>query len=94
MVDLCFRLSDNYVQTYYLSREEFETLLVKSREREGYVQPHLFALKKRDYFRWSFESHGMTHQVRVENGKWEALESQYREKMASSQDVIVTCIVP
>ncbi len=92
-IDLSLMVSDNYVQTFYFDRAEFEDILKMSLQEGGYNKPGLFVFCKKEYLRWSFEGPGMTHQIRIERDKWLQLIDVYKTTLKNSQEPIITCVV-
>jgi len=92
LVTLSFLVSPTYVQTYYFERDEFEKIIGLP-DRGMHERPGFFVHRKREYLRWSFDTQGMTHQIRIELGKWDDLIAQYREKITDTAAPLITCIV-
>lgn len=93
-IDLSFRVSPSYVQTFYLTREEFEKILDQAPREGGYNRPGLFVLLKHTYLRWTFDTPGMAHQIRVTRAKWNELVLDYKRKMSDQTSAHVTFIAP
>lgn len=93
MVSLSFLSSPAHVLTFYIDHDHFEQMIAD--RGTGVDVGDFFVFRKTDYLRFTYQPAGsLTQNIRVELSKWDALIQDYREKMAASDENIITCVVP